>query len=148
MPIFCRAAAILTAIVALCPSLQGGDASKDDLKRLQGAWNLIEFSINGNKSSSSGVWTISGSKISYRDKSKWTIFSINAIPEPKWFDYEEHSKDGVKKGIGIYEVNGDTLRVWTTVSRDGKEQGVERPKSFEQKEGHVGFVLQRVKKGK
>jgi hypothetical protein len=49
------------------------------------------------------------------------------------------------KGVkGIYEIDGDTLRI--CVAKKGKE----RPKTFESKEGsgHVLTVMKRVKDGK
>jgi uncharacterized protein (TIGR03067 family) len=143
-----RAAVLLVGLLFLGASVQGaGDATKDDLKRLEGKWKFVERVIDGKKGDLKGTWTITGNKLSYAsDSDVWAVLHLDATTKPKTFDFDHDSKDPKKaeKGIkGIYAIDGDTLKVCVAIPGKAKD----RPKSFESKEGSglALTVLKRVK---
>jgi uncharacterized protein (TIGR03067 family) len=123
-----------------------GDASKEDLKRMQGKWKFVERIIDGKKGDQKGTWTFSGNEIIYGpDANIRAVLKIDAATKPKTFDFDHVSKDGkvMEKIMGIYDIEGDTFKICVTIP--GKSAA--RPKAFESKEGsgHTLTVLQRVK---
>jgi uncharacterized protein (TIGR03067 family) len=143
-------AGFVIGLLSLCSfAYGGGDTNKDDLKQLQGKWEFVERIIDGKKGDLKGTWTITGNEISYAPNSTVkAVFKLNATTKPKSLEYDDVSKDPkvvTPKGLqGIYEIDGDTLRICVA------KQGKERPKTFESKEGsgHVLTVLKRVKEEK
>jgi uncharacterized protein (TIGR03067 family) len=102
---------------------------------------------NGPSAKATGSWTISGNKIIYSpDSDLWAVLHLDATTKPKTFDFEHNSKDPkkVEKGFkGIYEIDGDTLKVCVAIGSNAKE----RPKTFESNEGSgtTLTILKRVK---
>ena len=139
--VFCLGFSLFGALVS-----SAGDATKDDLKRMQGEWRFVGRIIDGKKTDQNGTWTFSGNEIIYsRGVSIRAILKLDATTEPKTFDVDHVSKDGKieDKSLGIYEIEGDTFKICVTIP--GKSAA--RPKAFESKEGsgHTLTVLQRVK---
>jgi uncharacterized protein (TIGR03067 family) len=124
----------------------GGDASKDDLKKLQGKWKAVERIIDGKKIEAQGHWTISGNEITYdTDPDVKAVFKLDAGTKPKSLDFDHIAKDPTKtiKGFKcIYEIVGDTFKLCVQVN-----EGKDRPKTFDSKEGsgHNLHVMKRVK---
>ena len=123
-----------------------GDATKEDLKRMQGKWKFVERIIDGKKVDQKATWTFSGNEIIYGpDSDRRAVLKLDATTKPKTFDFDHVSKDGkiIDKVLGIYEIEGDTFKICVTIP--GKSAA--RPKAFESKEGsgHTLTVLQRVK---
>ena len=141
-----RAVAFFLGLLFFGASLgSSGDAGKDELKKLQGNWQFVTRILDGKKGDTKdAVWTISGNEITYGPNATVrAVFKLDATTKPKKFDFDDVAKDPTqgKKGIkGIYEIDGDTLKI--CVATKG-----ERPKAFESKEGSgdVLTVLKRVK---
>jgi uncharacterized protein (TIGR03067 family) len=133
-----RAAAFFLGFVFLGTGVHGaGDAAKQDLKRLQGKWKVVERILDGKKREPSGAWTISGHEISYGPQTVARgVFKLDATTKPRRFDLDLAGLSNK----GIYQIEGDTLRI----CQGGKEQ---RPKAFESKPGskYALTVLKRVK---
>jgi uncharacterized protein (TIGR03067 family) len=142
-------ATFVIGLLSLCSfAYGGGDANKDDLKQLQGKWEFVERIIDGKKGDLKGTWIITGNEISYGpNRIVKAVFKLDTATKPKSIEYDDVSKDPnvvTPKGVkGIYEIDGDTLRI--CVAKKGKE----RPQAFESKEGsgHVLTILKRVKGG-
>ena len=45
-----------------------GEASKDDLKRLQGKWKIISYTIDGKSEGAGAVWTFKDNKLHCEDR--------------------------------------------------------------------------------
>jgi uncharacterized protein (TIGR03067 family) len=147
-----RRAVALFLGVFLCGALACGAADagkktgKEDHKRLLGEWEYVEQIIDGKKVDQKGTWTFSGNQILYGPDAKvHAVFKLDATKRPRTFDFDHVAKDGkiVDKVLGIYELEGDTLKL--CVSIPGKSDA--RPRAFESKEGsgHTLTVLRRVK---
>jgi uncharacterized protein (TIGR03067 family) len=127
--------------VALClvaPSAAApakGDAAKDDLKALQGSWELVEYEVGGEKIDNTGHrLTIKGDKFTLKFKDgRADVTGTVAVTAGKDF----HSVDVTlgdgdfkgKKLLGIFRI------------KDGKQEtcfampGSDRPTNFETKPG-------------
>ena len=126
------------------------DASKKDLEQLQGDWGAVSTTIDGNRlgdDESQVVFrTIKGNEysVSVYDKpvGKGTL-TLDATKKPKEMDSRpaNAAKDAPPL-LGIYELDGDTLRTCYALA------GKERPKDFECKKGsgHTLTVWKREKK--
>jgi hypothetical protein len=95
--------AVLFVFVGLVPQ---GDSAKEELKRLAGAWDLVSFEIDGGKE------TVKDGRL-----------VIDLTKKPKAIDWVSIKPNEGMKSIGIYELDGDTLKICGT---DGKE----RPTGF------------------
>ena len=126
------------------------DASKKDLEQMQGDWGCASTVRDGEKLGDDEAQvvfrTVKGDQytVSVYDKpvGKGTI-TLDATKKPKAIDSrpEGAAKDAPPL-LGIYELDGDTLR--TCYAPAGKE----RPKDFECKKGsgHTLTVWKREKK--
>ncbi|HWG46639.1 MAG TPA: TIGR03067 domain-containing protein [Gemmataceae bacterium] len=125
------------------------DATKDELKKLQGTWEVISIVANGEKvpkeETAELKVIISGSKIVFKEpnKSDETTFKIDPAKKPKEIDITPPAnakEDGTLKGI--YSLEDDNLKMCYNVSRKGG-----RPAEFATKarDGRVLFVLKRAK---
>jgi uncharacterized protein (TIGR03067 family) len=137
---------LFLGVVLLNSSLGGeSDLNKNDLKRLQGKWQLVTYVQDGKPGETGNVWQVSGNKISYLpDSSIYSFLKLDATKRPKRLDFDLIIKEPYKieKGFsGIYEFDGDTVKF--CVARPGKE----RPQTFESTpgSGHIFAVLKQVK---
>jgi uncharacterized protein (TIGR03067 family) len=116
--------AVLFVFVGLVPQ---GDSAKEELKRLAGAWDLVSFEIDGGKETvKDGRLVIQGQKMTNYIGDKLlaeSTFSIDLTKKPKAIDWVSIKPNEGMKSIGIYELDGDTLKICGT---DGKE----RPTGF------------------
>ena len=125
-----------------------GDAGKEDLKRLQGKWSVVERIVDGKKAVIESTWTISENEISYGpDIGVWAVFKLDTTTKPTNIDINPVSKVDPKNAgktiKGIYEIDGDTFKICGPIKAGAKE----RPTAFESKEGSgvTLIVLKRVK---
>jgi uncharacterized protein (TIGR03067 family) len=112
------------------------DASTEDLQRLQGKWRLVERIVDGDKSAIKLLWTISGKEIiDGPETGLLAKFEVDAATKPKNIDITFVSKLDPKnmgKTVrGIYEIDGDTLKLCGPMEDEAKV----RPTTFESKEG-------------
>lgn len=142
-----RSAALL-AVACLSAAALGGDdeASKADLKRLQGKWKLVGLVADGKPQevSPKTIYNFEGNKNVYDGGGSFDLITLNAKADPKELTFDRVLKNGdTRKGVkAIYAIDGDTLKI--CVAADPK---VERPKAFESKEksGTRLIILERIK---
>jgi uncharacterized protein (TIGR03067 family) len=146
-----RAVAVL-AIVSLAagaglPAAAGGaddEAVKKELAALAGTWKPTSAETDGRKLSDEELKDVT---VTYDAAGKFSVrrggevlyagtFKIDPAKKPKAIDYTQTSEGG-NQGmtvLGIYEVQGDTLRVCTTPPGQG------RPPEFSAKPGSGHFL--------
>src|SRR5262249_23298626 len=128
---------VFFACVALVMSAEGnqGETAKDELKNMEGTWLLVMSEQDGMQSDPNFVknskmiikgnsMTVYGGKV----KSSEATITLNPAKKPKTIDASQ-TYGGPKgtKYLGIYELDGDTLRICF-----GEKQ---RPKDFTAKKG-------------
>jgi uncharacterized protein (TIGR03067 family) len=141
-----------------------GDEPKDEVKRaavakaleaFTGTWEIIAVMPKGaTKGARQLVFHMDGNYAAQDKGGKdlWAgTFEIDPTVSPIVWDHRSH---GAKKEgqdvLGIYQLDGDTLRVacvggrWKTKEWVGKS----RPKGFDMKQADVVIELKRVKAGK
>lgn len=129
------------------------DAFRKELKAMAGTWRPISTENNGNKApeeilkeirwarDADGKWAMQRD-----DKTvlEWTVKKIDATKKPKTIDLEVTF--GSHKGQiyrGIYELNGDTLRVCLA-----QPERTERPTEFSGRKGSNCDSLSEFKREK
>jgi uncharacterized protein (TIGR03067 family) len=142
-----RKFAALLLVLAAGLALRAADA-KDELDRLQGTWNRTSAEVNGKPVSEAELknttLVIQGDQYTLKTPEgdrKGTI-KLDPTSSPKHFDLTPSA--GPNKGktlLGIYEVDGDTLRYCLALN------GKDRPTEFSGKEGSGRglFVNKRAK---
>ena len=137
------------------------DGNKD-LELLAGTWNIdtmgwgdtsvpkelmkgYKFVFAGNKLTWEAAISIMsrGGKITANDGAFPCEFKIDSSKKPKEIDITLHLKQGDRTFLGIYEINGDALKVCYYVSQMGR-----RPTEFSSKDDRkIGYItLTRAKK--
>ena len=116
---------------------------KEELKKLQGTWNIVAFELDGRK------MPAVGSKIVVKGNRFTTIamgatydgtLAVDVTKTPKTFDLIFTA--GPEKGntsFGIYELDGDTWKICLAIT------GKDRPKKFATKPGS-GHALETLKR--
>lgn len=132
--------------------LLGADEKKDEVKKLQGVWQVVSTEQDGKKGPAKDLkkadlkLTITDSTFTYTGGGLLIIkgtFEIGADKKPKTLDVTAADAEGKEhKTLGIYEVNDDTLRVCFVPA------GNDRPAKFEAREGTKPslIVYKRIKK--
>jgi uncharacterized protein (TIGR03067 family) len=123
---------------------------KKDADGIKGTWALTAVTDNGQEGDEN---FIKSTKAKFEDKSYSQIFAGNTVEEgtykldlektPKTIDFIiEKGMDKGKTQLGVYEIDGDTLKF--CVTKSGSEL---RPKNFDAKAGsnQTLFVWKRVK---
>jgi uncharacterized protein (TIGR03067 family) len=141
---YLSAALVLTARFALIP-----DPVAIESARLQGTWAVVATEYRGRGVSGEGLNSqkvvVDGDIIAFHDGGKSTKlrYKLHATREPRAIDF--FPQEGKEKGpiLGIYELDGDTLRLCWDQERD---KG--RPTDFLTRPGSELnlWVLKRVKK--
>jgi uncharacterized protein (TIGR03067 family) len=125
------------AVVLVVVADEPGDLNKKDLERMQGGWTTLVRVVDGDKLGDDEAQVIFRTvkndmyTVSFYDKPVDTgTFTIDAAKKPKTIDLRPAStgKDAAPL-LGIYEFDGDTLRICSAGA------GKERPKDFECKKG-------------
>jgi uncharacterized protein (TIGR03067 family) len=135
---------------------QEQDKGKKELEKLQGTWKTVASESEGQKiEAAAGVTmptvTIDGDQylVNYPQnqakgrKLSGTTIKIDPSKKPKTIDFTnaDGSDDG-KPSKGIYQLDGDTLRICYNPDKDG-----ERPTEFATKSGsRVRYIV--LKRGK
>lgn len=134
---------LLLSLSAFIVSAVGaGDSSSGDLKKLQGTWTIVYIENQGKKEDGPADSSVvfSGNQVTFAigsDKDT-TDFKIDSSKKPGWFDIT----GGDYKSIGIYQMDGETLKV--CLNQSGKE----RPTAFKTEKGTANERLFVLKKGK
>lgn len=145
------AAALSLAAVRLAPADEASDALQKDRNAIAGTWTIDSFEYDGKKPPADPnrpkLMVIMGADGSVRVLREGnTVFEASTLIDPsktpKTIDVTYSS--GERKGQmshGIYEIDGDTLKICTARS------GNERPQQFASApgSGHVLIVYKRVK---
>jgi uncharacterized protein (TIGR03067 family) len=149
----CLALGLLSAGLAI-HGVSAGDTQKDQ-ERLQGIWKATRVIVNGTEVPEDvlkGITvTIRGNEINTafkgddQDMNQKASFKLDPSKKPKQIDLVP--ADGPEKGKkleGIYEIEGDTLRM-AIAPPIGESK---RPENFNAAEGSTAFVMtfQRAKK--
>lgn len=127
----------MIAVFVLVGAGAAQDTAKKDMAQLEGEWSMVSgivdgFKMNpdlvksGKRVAKDGVTAISfGGQTNFKAK-----FTTDPTKKPKTIDYVmiEGPTKG-KKHLGIYELNGDTVRFCFAAP------GADRPTDFTSKEG-------------
>ena len=126
------------------------EAVKKDLEALAGTWVPVSVEIDGRKDEE-----LKGVAVTYEASGKISVrrgdkvigegtFKIDPGRKPKAIDYKQTSEgeDKGKTALGIYEVEGDRLKLCTV------PEGKKRPAEFSSKpgSGHYFRIYKREKK--
>ncbi len=126
------------------------DATKDEVKKLQGTWVRIAVDVDGQKSEDSKDPKEAITLIIKGDKYHDELFKIDPTKSPKHLDVMTVDDKGKPFTLpGIYELKGDVLKVCFPYPFEGKfDQMHKRPTEFGSKKGgnEVLEVYQRQKK--
>lgn len=124
------------------------------LETFSGTWEIVTVKPDGATTIARLVFRKDGTyaAVDKEGKELWAgTFEIDPTASPKVWDHR--SDDGKKKGddvLGIYELDGDSLKVACVVGRwKGKEWvGKDRPKAFDSKAADVVIEMKREKASK
>lgn len=129
---------IARAVVLLAASciLSAGDATKKDLDRIQGEWKPVSVTINGERVNAkvfSADRMLIKNKAFVQKAGGKTVagtFELDASKSPPHIDEESPGPEEQPiKSVGIYELDGDTLKVCYAVAPKA------RPRAFKAEEG-------------
>jgi uncharacterized protein (TIGR03067 family) len=108
---------------------------KQELKKLEGTWALTSAQRNGAKAPAEAIndfrLVIKGNELTIRvggPPLKGTL-SVDPSQKPRAYDATLAVDDRERTSVGIYEFDGDTLKICFT------DKGGERPKEFSTKGG-------------
>jgi uncharacterized protein (TIGR03067 family) len=127
-------------VIVTAGLLLAADDAKDDHETIQGTWKAVAVEDSGQKTPEAALkainvkWVIGKDKIAYqvgKMTTEWT-YKLDPTKKPKWIDL----KEGDRAMPGIYELDGDTLKVCYPERGKGK-----RSTAFESKPDSVNDVL-------
>jgi uncharacterized protein (TIGR03067 family) len=140
-----KARALLVLAVALCVAADKpkADEAKKELARLQGTWVMEALEVNGEnvpaKKLAGTTLTIKGDRYitKVKDTAREVTFKLDPSEKPKAIDmYFPDGPELPKLSKGIYELDGDTLKVCRH-----QTPGEDRPRSFVTSAGTNLFVV-------
>jgi uncharacterized protein (TIGR03067 family) len=140
-----RALVVAAAIAAVAADAKD-DANKKDLQALQGAWKAQKLTFDGREVPADVIakirFVFEGTKVSLEPAGPGGDvgpFTVDATLNPKVLTFTSEKMKIV--AVGIYELDGDTLRLCLA-------NGNVPPKEFAAEKGSQArlFVLRRVKK--
>ena len=136
---------LLTAAALFVPPALLADTKEQALAKLQGNWRVERIEENGvaepEEEVKRFILVFKGTRINVelRGQTEHTDFQINPDKSPKEIDMTpQYGDDKGKTFRGIYEIDGDTLRICATPL-------AERPKTFVSEKGTMLMVLKRAK---
>jgi len=116
--------------IVMLPAVEGG-ASADEIKKLQGEWQITGMEREGNEIPSDSLKDVlvdiqgTAYKLINVDNEHGGTFSVDGSKEPKQMDIKQETGPGGARVLkGIYELKGDTFRVCYA------QEGEERPRTF------------------
>lgn len=132
---------IFVAVTCLaCVPVLNGDGPNDEIRSLQGTWSVTAFNNDGHEMTAKWVasfqqsFIFKGREFSIRQGPIKDVGFITVYPyaTPKAIDFVQCLPDGTTDRMrGIYELDGDTLRIAIQINDTG------RPGSFFDQEGFV-----------
>jgi uncharacterized protein (TIGR03067 family) len=146
-------AVLLVGLLLAADTPNKGDATKDDLAKFEGTWKVQSATLGGEEvppeAAEKMEIVVSGTTIAIKDadragkdgKPEEASFKLDPSKKPAHIDLTPTKKDDKRTVQGIYEFDGDTLKLcWN-------KHGT-RPTEFASKPGtDMGmFVLKRAKK--
>jgi uncharacterized protein (TIGR03067 family) len=150
---------LLVAVVVIVPwtvvaEAQKEDAVKDEMKKLQGVWQVTKWiDTDGKPAAADEVKGISfefkEDRVTKRTDGRAREplkFILNPTKKPNWIDFDAGLDIEVKMQ-GIYKLEGDELTI-CIISGSRSDQPPERPTEFKanEKKHHTLFVVKKVKK--
>jgi uncharacterized protein (TIGR03067 family) len=137
---------VLAVSLLLAAQTPKEDASKDDLKKLEGTWEVVQMERAGRALSSEQVKSLNF-QVTFKEKQIRSrtgsittegTYQIDATKSPRTIDVTDRAG---KLERGIYKLDDDTLTVVTAPT------GADAPTSLEPKSGssQMLLVLKRVK---
>lgn len=154
---------LLTALMTGLGFTAAADEPKGDkhqvtakaLESFSGTWEIVKVSPEGaTKDAKRLVFKKDGgyAAVGKDGKELWAgTFEIDPTATPKVWDHRSHDSRKENTGVlGIYELDGDTLKVACVVGQWKGTEGVgrPRPKAIDPKVADVVIELTRVKSGK
>ena len=121
------------------------DDAKGDHEKIQGTWKVVSAEDSGGKAPDEAIknlkLVVTKDKITYKfgDKPTEWSYKLEATKKPKWIDLTE----GDQTTLGIYELEGDNLKICFPEGRKG-----ERSTAFESKPNSVNDILIILKREK
>jgi uncharacterized protein (TIGR03067 family) len=114
------------------------EATKKDMKALTGTWRIVSEEREGTEL---GDEELKGAEAIYAADGRYSMvrggdkpvyegtFEIDATTEPKTIDFTQVSEGRTEGRVipGIYEIEGDTLRVCRTTGGKGRPTGFSAP---------------------
>lgn len=130
---------VLALGVMVCCALKAnaGDPVKEDMERLQGEWEPVNWIVEGREVPNKGAqknFIFAGNKLTANEQTG--TFTIDPKKEPKTIDVSLPSV----KALWSYQLDGDSLRI-----AFGKVGG-EAPPDFKGNCGHPVLILKRKAK--
>ncbi len=119
------------------PAKPAEDAVKDDLRKLQGTWRLVAAEQGGipvpPQNLAKNTWVFTGDKAAFKSGLRGLAGTVTLDPSknPRWIDVKLGSDMTLQ---GIYELNGDTLRLFF------HSPGAGRPTEFKTREGDLRWI--------
>jgi uncharacterized protein (TIGR03067 family) len=140
---------IVGALAAPAPDDKGSDKPKGDAEALKGQWLMTKATVNGapNSRQAGRVRYFFDNTSSFIISNDYVVtvegdFTIDSTKSPKTIDLVSGSRETPSHWSGIYELDGDTLKVCLYLNNAAR-----RPKTFESKRGsgECLYVFKRVK---
>jgi len=139
-----RTLIIVAVALAITPATQA-ESKEEGLAKLQGKWRVERIEENGvaepDEEAKRFVLVFKENRINVelRGQVEHTDFQIDPTKSPKEIDMiPQYGDDKGKKFRGIYEIDGDTLRICATPL-------AERPKKIVSEQGTLILILKRAK---
>jgi RNA polymerase sigma factor (sigma-70 family) len=119
--------------------------AKSDKEKIQGTWTVVSVKDNGQESSADELkgltMVITHAKLvlkGVRGEEREFTYQLDPAQKPKWIDVA----DGEKKMLGIYELDGDSLKICLNETPGG-----ERSTEFVSEAGTANDQLMILKRG-
>lgn len=141
-----RCLVVVGTIILLGAEEPKKDATEEDLKLMQGTWELIGRELGGvempSKQLKGETWVFEKNKLMIRINGKIIqeeTFNLDASKEPKWFDTDDEGH----RTLGIYRILSKEAMTICWGPLDGKD----RPTEFTTKD-KVGVRIHRLRRVK
>jgi uncharacterized protein (TIGR03067 family) len=109
---------VVAAGLVLVAAAPGGDEAKEDAKKLQGSWEVLEFEVSGKPLPEQFLQKVkvvfAGDKFKFdsgKPQNKDATFKIDPTKKPKQITITSEEKGGKMDLLGIYEFDGDKLKL-------------------------------------
>src|SRR5262245_56545089 len=135
----CAALALAFAPAPLPKPERGRDPSEADLRRIQGTWKVLSYSVNGNHGVAGNTMVVSGRRVTLRLGD--SVLGVCALALDARSGLFQQTPDGGVPEQNTYRLEGDELTVaWLHADRT---KG--RPQDVEPGPGRTVFVYRRVR---